>query len=191
MLISLNFETIKNMDISAGVSLSLEPGNADSIPGLEPHRFYAYLSTLFDNTIIMDIGTRVGNSALSLSHNPTNQIISYDILDQVHGKINKHNIDFRLGDFMTDSSIDWNNVSIILIDVDPHDGRKEIVMMNFLRNISWSGLLLHDDISTTYWPETAQMWNNIPEEKYDVTHLAHFSGTGLVNFGNKHQIQLI
>jgi hypothetical protein len=33
-------------------------------------------------------------------------------------------------------------------------------------------------------------WDEIQEEKYDVSDVAHSSGTGLVNFGNKFKIEI-
>ena len=48
-------------------------------PGKEPYALYAYLSTTFDNGTILDIGTLYGSSAVALSYNTTNKVISYDV----------------------------------------------------------------------------------------------------------------
>ena len=48
-------------------------------PGKEPYSLYAYLSTTFDNGTILDIGTLYGSSAVALSYNTTNKVISYDV----------------------------------------------------------------------------------------------------------------
>ena len=50
--------------------------------GIQEYRLYSYVSTLFDNTIILDLVTSNGTSAISLSHNPINRVINYDIFNQ-------------------------------------------------------------------------------------------------------------
>lgn len=91
---------------------------------------------------------------------------------------------------MEDEDIDWDNVSIVMIDVDPHDGVQERVMMDWLRDRGWKGIMLHDDIGPV-WPDIQLMWDEIPEPKIDVTEIAHMSGTGLVNFGEVHEVAIV
>lgn len=50
--------------------------------GKEPYRLLVYLSSLFNNSIIIDLGTSNGASALALSYNKSNQIVSFDIIDR-------------------------------------------------------------------------------------------------------------
>jgi predicted O-methyltransferase YrrM len=52
-------------------------------PGKEHYRFLSYISTLFNNTTIIDIGSHRGSSALALSYNSTNTIHSFDIVSNV------------------------------------------------------------------------------------------------------------
>ena len=47
----------------------------DGLSGTNEYRLYSYLSTLFNNSVILDIGTYNGRSAISLSHNVSNQVI--------------------------------------------------------------------------------------------------------------------
>ena len=47
----------------------------------EHYRLLAYLSTLFNDQILFDVGTLKGYSALALSYNRANKIVSYDIED--------------------------------------------------------------------------------------------------------------
>jgi hypothetical protein len=85
-----------------------------------------------------------------------------------------------------------------MIDVDPHDGVQEREMYDFLKNKNWSGLLILDDILDNWSvripgakpQEMRKWWDEIQEEKYDVSDVAHSSGTGLVNFGNKFKIEI-
>ena len=188
--IEINKEDVKALDVSHLRDLSLNSN--DWLPaGQSEYRFYAYMSTWFNNTTILDIGTRTGGSALALSYNPTNKVRSYDLVEQGASQgIKKENIKWNIGDFMEDEDIDWDNVSIVMIDVDPHDGSQERVMMDWLREKGWKGILMHDDIGPG-WPDIQLMWDEIPEEKFDVTEIAHMSGTGIVNFGDAHEIAFV
>src|SRR5579862_1830524 len=73
------------------------------IPGQQHYRLLAYLSTLHNNSTIIDIGTHRGSSALALSYNSNNKVISFDICDKVDNpKIkNRSNIEFRLTNLFT------------------------------------------------------------------------------------------
>ena len=188
--IEINKEDVKALDVSHLRDLSLNSN--DWLPaGQSEYRFYAYMSTWFNNTTILDIGTRTGGSALALSYNPTNKVRSYDLVEQGASQgIKKDNIKWNIGDFMEDEDIDWDNVSIVMIDVDPHDGSQERVMMDWLREKGWKGILMHDEIGPG-WPDIQLMWDEIPEEKFDVTEIAHMSGTGIVNFGDAHEITFV
>jgi len=86
-------------------------------PGIEAYALYAYLSTLFDGGTILDIGTLFGSSALALSYNPNNKVITYDV--NVHNDheylLQRPNISYKHIDFMTDDSIVWEDVKMIPI----------------------------------------------------------------------------
>ena len=187
--IKIDKDAVRKLDVSALESISINSNDWLSA-GQSEYRLYAWLSKQFNNTTILDVGTRTGGSALALSYNPTNQVRSYDLIEQGASRIQKDNITWNIGDFMQDEEIDWDNVSIVMIDVDPHDGSQERVMMDWLREKGWKGLLLHDDIGPG-WPDIQLMWDEIPEPKIDVTEIAHMSGTGLVNFGEAHEIALV
>tara|TARA_A100001234_G_scaffold187384_1_gene171991 strand:+ start:323 stop:907 length:585 start_codon:yes stop_codon:yes gene_type:complete len=189
MKIEIVRDEVKSLDIDHLKALSLN-ANDWQAAGISEYRLYAYLSTFFNKTTILDIGTRTGGSALALSYNPQNTVRSYDLREQGASSIKKDNISWNIGDFMKDTEIDWDNVSIVMIDVDPHDGAQERVMMDWLRDKGWKGIMLHDDIGPG-WPDIQLMWDEIPEEKFDVTDIAHLSGTGLVNFGDAHEINFV
>ena len=189
MKIEIVRDEVKSLDIDHLKSLSLN-ANDWQAAGISEYRLYAYLSTFFNKTTILDIGTRTGGSALALSYNPQNTVRSYDLREQGASSIKKDNISWNIGDFMKDTEIDWDNVSIVMIDVDPHDGAQERVMMDWLRDKGWKGIMLHDDIGPG-WPDIQLMWDEIPEPKIDVTEIAHMSGTGLVNFGEAHEVAIV
>lgn len=189
MEIKIIREQVKDLDVGHLRDISLNQN--DWLPaGQSEYKLYAYLSTFFNKSTILDIGTRVGGSALALSYNPTNQVISYDLVEQGASSIERSNITWKIQNFMEDETLDWNNIPIVMIDVDPHDGSQERVMMDWLRDRGWKGILIHDDIGPS-WPDIQLMWDEIPEEKFDVTEIAHMSGTGIVNFGNAHKISIV
>lgn len=189
MKIEIIRDQVKEIEISHLKNISLNQNDWLSA-GQSEYRLYAYLSTFFNNSTILDIGTRTGGSALALSYNPTNQVISYDLVEQGASSIVRDNINWKIQDFMEDETLDWDNISIIMIDVDPHDGSQERIMMDWLREKNWKGILIHDDIGPD-WPDIQLMWNEIPEPKIDVTDIAHMSGTGIVNFGSVHKISVV
>ncbi len=195
--IKIEKSKVKDIDLSELEPLSIVDGPDFSEAGIEAYKFYAYLSTLFNNTKIVEVGTRYGKSALALSYNPTNRVITFDILEQGASKIQRDNISFVIGDF-TQAQGDWSKVDVIMIDVDPHDGIKEREFMKFLYEIGWEGLLVLDDILPN-WPANIQganpvemnnWWNSLTEEKYDVSDIGHFSGTGIVVMGNKFTVEV-
>jgi hypothetical protein len=57
--------------------------------GEQEYRLYSYLSTFFDNVIILDIGTLNGRSAIALSHNENNKVLSYDIQNHINNNDHK------------------------------------------------------------------------------------------------------
>lgn len=187
MDIVIDKEIIKNIDLSEIRSYVVNmDGEFDT--GAQPHKFYAYLSTLFNNTTIIEVGTGWGNSALAFSHNPNNNVISYDIEDKGAGEITKENTIFKVMDFTQDDSIDWDNVSIVMIDVDPHDAIQEPPMVQYLYDKGWSGILILDDIGEIF-ANMKEWFQSLGEEKWELdSEIGHYAGTGLVNFGNEHNI---
>ena len=115
--------------------------------GQSEYRLYAWLSKQFNNTTILDVGTRTGGSVLALSYNDKNKVISYDLVEQgASSGIKKDNVEFKIQDFREDDTLDYDNISIIMIDVDPHDGTAEEEMFEYLEEKGWKGLVLLDDI---------------------------------------------
>ena len=179
---TLDKEQIDKIDLSYAKELSVKNGtNFDRESGEEAYKVYAFLSTTFDNGIILDVGTRFGNSALALSYNESNQVISYNIVEEGASDISRDNITWKLMDFREDETIDFDKVNMILIDVDPHDGKQEPKMVEYLREKGWSGILLLDDI---HKDNSMQSWwyTFDEEQRIDITEVGHMSGTGLVEF---------
>ena len=170
----------------------------NSNSGMNEYRLYSYLSTFFNHTTILDIGTFEGRSAIALSHNETNQVISYDILNCIpenHPIKTKSNITFLQKNVLDDLTEDFvKNVKIITIDID-HYGTIERQILDRLKEINFSGIVILDDVF--YHPDTEisecmnSLWSTITEPKLDVTKYAHITGTGIVIMDNTIEFELV
>jgi hypothetical protein len=159
-----------------------------SIPGKQHYQLLSYFSTLFNNSNIIDIGTHLGHSALSLSYNKTNTIYSFDILDKVRPNIKlTENIKFLNDDlFDKNTFLKWKDIILscpfIFLDVDPHNGTMENDIINYLKEIDYKGFIVCDDV--WYFKEMRDnFWYKIEDKyRYDLTHIGHWSGTGIITF---------
>lgn len=161
----------------------------DLVSGQQEYRLYSYLSTFFDGITILDIGTLRGRSAISLSHNENNRVISYDIINSIHDdnhKIySKSNITFRIKNVLDDLNEELvQNTKIVMIDID-HYGNTELDIINKLKKMNFSGIIILDD--TTNHPDgeickcMKKLWDDIDDVKYDFTQYGHWSGTGIIS----------
>lgn len=175
---------VAELDYSQFASMGPEFNGA---PGTEHYRLLSYLSTQFNNSTIIDIGTHRGSSALALSYNPTNTVYTFDIVDKIENEFirSRENIRFSLDNLFEDPS-KWEatilSAPFIVLDVDPHNGSMEIDMYNYLKRIGYNGFIVCDDI--WHFKEMRDnFWYKIPyEQRYDVTDLGHWSGTGIFTF---------
>lgn len=160
----------------------------------EHYLLLCYLTTKFNNATILDMGTWTGWSAISLAQNPSNTIITYDIVDEldrwqrgvnVKDKfLSYSNIHRKLVDARKESAEIIKSASLILLDIDPHDGLQETEFTNFLRTIGYKGYVLCDDIH--YNQGMKDWWNSVDLPKYDLTDVGHsnaYAGTGLICYG--------
>ena len=145
--------------------------------GKEHYRLLMYISTLYKNEIIFDVGTNKCMSALALSYNKLNKVKTFDIVKLLPENPEVENIEYILGDSTKDS--DLINCPIIFLDVD-HDGLYEDIFYDYLKSINWKGILILDDIHIN--DPMKNFWDRIEEKKYDITNIGHWSGTGLVIF---------
>ncbi len=146
----------------------------------EHYRLLACLAMMVPVNLkpIYDIGTYKGLSALALACAISSRlVISYDIKYTV--KIDRvDKIEFRIGDFNNDMDLRLSN--LIMFDIDPHDGIQEREFVEEMKYSPFKGLVLFDDIHLN--PEMEKFWNDISLPKYDLTHIGHWSGSGLVDF---------
>ena len=173
------------------------------------HIILAHLSTYFNNSIIVDLGTHWGYSAAGLAYNKSNKVYTYDIvyIDQAFQRFQNdeyENIEYIIRNCIKDN---WQSKTdediflsseLICLDVDPHDGIQEQAVVRFLVENNWSGIMVCDDIiggagweKDQPYSESAlamqNFWDNIELPKYDITDnkYAHETGTGVVCFGNQ------
>ena len=131
----------------------------------------AHLSTYFNDSVIIDLGTHRGESAAALSYNKSNKIYTYDIahrgeaVDRFKNE-EYQNIEYIIGDCIennwmgmpiwdahhyvgeppkTDKEI-FLSSELIFMDIDPHTGMQEDKVLNFLISNNWKGILVCDDI---------------------------------------------
>ena len=156
--------------------------------GVQEYRLYSYLSTFFNNTTILDIGTLNGRSAIALSHNDTNKVISYDIINNIKTNNNKIyskiNITFNIKNILNDLTEELiKDVKIIMIDIDHYEIIEKQIISK-LNKLNFSGIIILDDITNHPDPYVNEcmnkLWDNLEYTKYDVTKYGHFSGTGII-----------
>jgi hypothetical protein len=157
-----------------------------SNPKGEHHTFLTEIAKSYRNQTFLDIGTHIGASAYALSREPTNRVISFDL---VHKRVLPKipNVQYSLDNLMTpEGRAKWESTilssAVILLDIDPHEGTQEYEFYEWLRDRDYKGILICDDI---WWFEGMRrnFWYKIPyEHKIDVTDQGHVSGTGIVRF---------
>ena len=171
------------------------------------HAILAHLSTYFNDSIIIDMGTHTGNSAAALSYNKSNKVYTFDITpteeaaelfkeDQykniiyIIGNCIENNwYGQPLGPFSTNLSEPLKSEKeiflsseLIFLDIDPHDGVQEPQVLDFLITNDWKGIMVCDDIGHQH-PPMHDWWQSIELPTYTIRNkYAAFKGTGVVCF---------
>ena len=176
----LNYDLEKVKDVDMNFVRQFLPFQTYKFMGLdnEHYKLLAYFASLYDNTTIYDLGSYKGNSAIALSVNPNNQVISYDIGYFLEYARQPINVEWRIGNFYRDKEL--LNSPLIMMDIDPHDGMQEPLFFNYLENKNYKGTVILDDIHLNEGME--KFWQDIKQEKVDATKYGHYSGTGIVFF---------
>jgi hypothetical protein len=147
----------------------------------EHYRLFTYLTKLYNNITLIDAGTSHGHSCLALAQNPLNKVITYDIFDKDFPFFNNYtNVEFKKLDINKEEPTIIKSAKIISLDIDPHDGKQEKIFTDYLIKIEYKGYVICDDIHIN--GPMKQWWDSIKIEKYDITDVGHFSGTGVINF---------
>ena len=179
--------------------------------GFHYYSILAYLSTLFNDSIIVDLGTLYGNSAAALASNKSNKIYTYDIesRDEAISKFKLkefENIEYIITNCIEDN---WQrrtdrdiflSSKLIFLDVDPADGNikgaQENKVLNFLISNNWKGILVCDDIGAKWIDEfrdvayttlpIREWWDSIDLPKFNIiSNYSSPTGTGIICFDNQ------
>ncbi len=174
-------ELIRNIDVSDCLKNIFNEEDVKLFLNDREHYKLLYsIAELLGNTrrlnSIYDIGTYKGLSALALCKR--NVVISYDI-NYTAEIVRPVNIEFRVGDFFNDVE-NITKANFIMFDVDPHDGEIERKFFDMLLFSKFRGLVMFDDIHLN--ESMKYFWQSIELPKYDLTHIGHWSGSGLIDF---------
>lgn len=148
-------------------------------PGPNYYKLLAYLTKqLPTGSIVADLGTNYGNSAIAMASNEKIKVLTYDLTDLVNVYKLLPNISFRQKDCIQVVD-EYINCPLIFLDIDPHDGIQEMRLMEVLLQKNFKGLMLCDDI---HHIPMQPFWNSIKLKKIDLTGWGHGTGTGAVIF---------
>lgn len=147
--------------------------------GAEHYRLLASYSYKYNNNTLLDVGTFKGCSAIALSFNPHNKVVSFDIANQATVK-KPENVEFVVGDILQESyqALLLDSPFIVLDTF--HNGVFEREFLAHLRALNWHGTLMMDDIYLN--DEMRAVWKEITERKTDMSRLGHWTGTGVIEF---------
>jgi predicted O-methyltransferase YrrM len=195
---NINLDDVKNCDLSFVSEFYLDKYERHRINEMnvgqeqgEHYKLLYYLTTLMENELILDLGTRDGLSALCLSHNKKNNVITYDLSNKPEELLQyEHklpNLTFKQMNVFDESLDVFKKSKLIFLDLDPHDGIQEKRFMQLMESIDYEGIIVADDI--VWFPNMANWWANIKQRKYDVTRFGHGSGTGLILFSENINVE--
>ena len=150
--------------------------------GVEHYRLLAHISSYYNNETLLDIGSYKGGSALALSFNKNNTVISIDIENHLELSINRPNIEFKILNILDHPNLIQQS-KLIMLDT-AHDGLFEKELYTYLTESNWNGIIIADDIHLN--KPMRKWWKSIENKyKYDITKFGHHSGTGLINLLEK------
>lgn len=140
----------------------------------------------YKNSIVIDIGTHGGQSAYSLSREPTNRVYSFDIVHRFTLPIIP-NVSYHLDNLMTTAGREkWGNIilqsSVIVLDIGG-DGNIEYDFYQWLRDNHYTGFVVCTDL---WYNDSLRMnfWTKIPRD-YRVELTDKSSGAGIIDFSNR------
>lgn len=145
--------------------------------GQEHYRLLSYISRLYDNISIMDIGTEACRSSICLGINHKNKVFSWDIFKNTDRYPSAQNIFYKTGNVLEEEQL--LKSPIIFLDT-AHDGIFENEFIDFIIDNKYNGIIIFDDIHLNR--EMGDFWNKIPVIKQDITNIGHWSGTGIALF---------
>jgi hypothetical protein len=165
-------------------------------PGINHYSLLSFFSKKINNSLIVELGTYAGTSALALSSNKKNIVETYDLCGDPFSLIQMpNNLKKNIGNiFDLGHQNKLLNAKLIFIDT-AHNGEFEYKVIKYLIDNNYKGIVIVDDI---YWNgKMYYFWKAIKIKKADLTLIGHgdgsgpngnISGTGLIDFSNELKI---
>jgi predicted O-methyltransferase YrrM len=153
------------------------------------YRLLGYLASRLWCSTICDLGTSTGLSAAAFGEGSlrrNNHVVTYDVRDDEFCiDLSGLPVVRRVANVL-DCLDELQAAHLILIDVD-HSAHTERVILESLAESHYDGVVVMDDIdSGPGLRELFRGWNR--HVKYDLSAWAHWSGTGLIDFGGRVRI---
>ncbi len=180
----INKEEVRKVDLSEYAGLIGNPTHHEywlEEAGKEHYKLLAYISkNMPKGSVLADLGSREGISALALSVNPDVKVVSYDIdLNRVFRDIKDGvtNVEWIEKNVLDDIE-NIAKCDFIFLDIDPHDGGQEQDFLEAIKAAGYEGMLVCDDIDIN--TGMRNFWTHVEDEKENVTDIGHWSGTGII-----------
>lgn len=125
--------------------------------------------------VALDIGTQTGGSAYEMANNGAQRVLTFDIINNfwiTPGFPNAEKIEFHQEDLCNPEVAakfagDIAQCALAYIDVDPHDGQKEPLLVAALRKFQQHDIICaFDDINMN--PGIRDFWTTLPDEKIEL-----------------------
>ena len=134
--------------------------------GREHYKLLTYLGLQMQNKFIVELGTHHGLSCLALSVNPTNQIRTYDIVDEPALHRVPSNVTRVIGNIFDLHEEQYLlKADLIFLDT-AHTGEFEWQVYSYLKDNDYRGIIVFDDI--LWSDEMIAFWEKIDLPKYDI-----------------------
>ena len=186
--------------------------------GLHYNSILACLSTYFNDSVIVELGTLYGSGTSALAYNKSNTIYTYDIEHRMKAANLFEKEDFKNVNYIIGNCIEGNwletrqdktdkeiflSSKIIFMDIDPPDGNvkgeQEYKVLSFLISNNWKGILVCDDIGTEWIDEfrdvqystlaIREWWDSIGLPTFKIINkYSSPTGTGIICFDNQEVI---
>ena len=188
MKICLNKNVINAIDVSYGKRYSIEDEFYLIDAGVYHYGLLSFLATeYFNDALFFDVGTCTGNSAIALSANRSNRVISYDVVPfrKIKNEDELTNVEFKIGKAIIDDEL--KNADLCFLDT-YHKGGFEKLFIGTLRLIGFKGIVLCDDIYLNQ--AMINFWQGVKQPKWDISKYGHDSGTGLIDFSGELKVEM-
>jgi len=187
MIISVYTSVVKNLKVDSMYPYLRGIHEINRVKEEAQYKFYKWIGWKFNDITILDLGTRKGTSAVAFADNPNNQVVTYDnrYFDFTDFWEGKKNLVYKNEDVLTIKPEVYNSATVIHLDL-WHNGEEEEKWLSILDESNFDGFLIMDDVDCfDKFPRMQEVFKNIQREKIILPRsISHFTGTGIVFFGN-------